>query len=71
MGRPLNVIGRAVQMEVERRGLSVMPGVSGHGVGRSIHEDPFVHNYYVPWDNQSLEEGLVIAIEPASSAGPG
>ena len=40
-------------------------------VGRSIHEDPFVHNYYVTWDNQPLEEGLVIAIEPVSSAGSG
>ena len=35
-GRPLNVIGRAVQMEVERRGFSVIPGVGGHGSA-----DPF------------------------------
>ena len=68
-GTPLNAIGRAVQTEVERREFSVMPRLGGHGVGRSIHEDPFVRNNYLPWDNQPLHDGLVIAIEPVISAG--
>ena len=49
----------------------MIPQLGGHGVGRSIHEDPFVHNYYIPWDNQPLNQGLVIAIEPVISAGSG
>ena len=69
--RPLNVIGRAVQTEVERWGFNVMPELGGHGVGRTIHEDPHVHNYHVPWDDRRLHAGLVLAIEPVISSGSG
>ncbi len=70
-GRPINRIGRTIQSEVERQGFNVMPQLGGHGVGRTIHEYPSVHNYYVPWDNQPLNPGLVIAIEPVISLGSG
>ncbi len=39
-GRPINRIGKAVQSEVELREFSVMPALGGHGVGRTIHEEP-------------------------------
>ncbi len=68
---PLNAIGRAVQTEVERQGFNVMPELGGHGVGRTIHEDPHVHNYHVPWDDRRLHVGLVLAIEPVVSSGSG
>ena len=70
-GRPINVIGKAVQGEVEAQGFNVMPELGGHGVGREIHEAPQVHNYYAPWDDKLLTPGLVIAIEPVVSAGSG
>ena len=70
-GRPINGIGRAVQTEVERQGFSVMPELGGHGVGRTVHEEPFVRNFYAPWDIQPLWPGLVIAIEPVISSGSG
>lgn len=70
-GRPMNVIGRSVQSEVERRGFSIMPKLGGHGVGRTIHEEPSVHNYYAPSDDEPLTDGLVLAIEPVISAGSG
>ncbi len=70
-GRPINQIGKAIQNEVERQGFSVMPALGGHGVGRTIHETPSVHNYYSPWDDGILNPGLVIAIEPVISAGSG
>ena len=69
--RPLNVIGRAVETEVERQGFSVMPALGGHGVGRTVHEEPFISNRYMPFDQRNLTPGLVIAIEPVISAGSG
>lgn len=70
-GRPINGIGKAVQTEVEHQGFSVMPQLGGHGVGRTVHEEPSVRNFYAPWDNQRLWPGLVIAIEPVISSGSG
>ena len=70
-GRPINHIGRAVQTEVERDGFSVIPELGGHGVGRAVHEDPFVPNYYTPWHSELLWPGLVIAVEPVISGGTG
>ena len=69
--RPINGIGRSIQAAVERQGFNVMPDLGGHGVGRSVHEEPFVPNYYNPWDNRQLHPGLVIAIEPVISSGSG
>jgi methionyl aminopeptidase len=69
--RPINGIGRSIQTAVERQGFSVMPELGGHGVGRSVHEEPFVPNYYDPWDKRQLHQGLVIAIEPVISGGSG
>ena len=70
-GRPISEIGRAVQTEVERQGFSVMPELGGHGVGRAVHEEPFVPNYDDPWNRQVLWTGLVIAVEPVISSGAG
>ena len=69
--RPLNGIGLSIQAEVERQGFRIIPELGGHGVGRSVHEEPFVPNYYDPWDNRQLHPGLVIAIEPVISGGSG
>jgi methionyl aminopeptidase len=64
-------IGRAVEREVKRRGFSVLRELCGHGVGRAIHEEPSVPNFYDPGDRGRLTEGLVITIEPIISAGEG
>ena len=69
--RPMNGIGRSIQTEVERQGFSVIPELGGHGVGRTVHEEPFVPNYYDPWEKRHLRPGLVIAIEPVISGGSG
>jgi len=68
-GVRVNEIGRAVEREVRRRGFSVITGLSGHGVGRTIHEEPTVPNYYDPFQTDVLTEGLVLTIEPMISAG--
>lgn len=68
-GVRVNEIGRAVQSEVRRHGFTVVRGLSGHGVGRTIHEDPPVPNEYDPLQRDVLTEGLVLTIEPMISAG--
>jgi methionyl aminopeptidase len=64
-------IGRAVEREVRRRGFSVMKGLCGHGVGRTIHEPPSVPNEWDPRQTDLLTEGLVITIEPMVTTGAG
>ena len=68
-GVRVNEIGRAVEREVRRQGFSVVLGLSGHGVGRSIHEEPSVPNQFDPFQRDVLSEGLVLTIEPMISAG--
>lgn len=68
-GRPINHIGWAVQSEVNRHGFNVIPELSGHGLGKTIHEEPTIPNFYHRDFGQPLTEGLVIAIEPIISAG--
>jgi methionyl aminopeptidase len=64
-------IGRAVEREVRRSGFSVIRELGGHGIGRTIHEEPRVPNFADPRANQILTEGLVITVEPIIAAGSG
>ncbi len=68
---PLNEIGRAVEGEVTRQGYSVVRTLSGHGIGRTIHEAPCVPNYPDPDSKELLTDGLVITVEPIIAAGCG
>ena len=68
-GARVNQIGRAVQREVQRQGFTVIHGLAGHGVGRTIHEWPTVSNHYDPFQKDVLTEGLVLTIEPMIGAG--
>ena len=68
-GLPVNEIGRAVQSEVRRCGFNVVRGLCGHGVGRTIHEEPEVPNVYDRRLRALLTEGLVLTIEPMITAG--
>jgi methionyl aminopeptidase len=70
--RPGNRIGdlsAAIQQVAEDAGLSVVRSLVGHGVGRDMHEDPQVPNYGKPGKGPLLEEGMVLAIEPMTTAG--
>ncbi len=68
-GNKVSEIGKVVEREVRRSGFAVVRGLSGHGVGRTIHEPPTVHNHYVASQRDVLEEGMVLTIEPLISAG--
>ena len=68
-GRSINAIGRVVETKAKRAGFSVIRDLSGHGVGRAIHEEPTILNFYHPEFGQKLSENLVIAVEPMFALG--
>jgi methionyl aminopeptidase len=70
-GFRVSEIGRVVEREVRRNGFSVIRDLGGHGIGRTIHEEPRVPNYADPEASQILTEGLVITVEPIIAAGSG
>jgi methionyl aminopeptidase len=70
-GNTVNDIAIAVQGEVEKRGFSVCYALTGHGIGRRIHEEPTVYSTAQPGPSPELTEGLVITIEPIIAAGEG
>lgn len=70
-GNRVYEIGRVVEREVRRCGFSVIEELCGHGVGRTIHEEPCVPNYFDRRFRAKLSEGLVITIEPIIAAGDG
>ncbi|MFZ0333364.1 MAG: M24 family metallopeptidase [Candidatus Acidiferrales bacterium] len=67
----VNEIGRAVEREVRRSGFRVIRELGGHGIGRTIHEEPSVPNYDDPLARQRLTEGLVLTVEPIIAMGSG
>jgi methionyl aminopeptidase len=71
-GRPINIIGKAIQLEAKNHGYGVIFDLTGHGIGHRLHEEPVqVFNYFKPKDRHILEEGLVLAIEPFLTTGRG
>jgi methionyl aminopeptidase len=68
-GGRLSDISHAVQQVVEGAGFSVVREYVGHGVGRSLHEDPQIPNYGLPGRGPELRPGLVVAVEPMVTLG--
>jgi methionyl aminopeptidase len=69
VGKRLGDVGHAIQTVAEGAGFSVVREYVGHGIGRSLHEEPPVPNYGEPGRGIRLEPGLVIAIEPMVNVG--
>ncbi len=66
-GHTLGDIGYAITRTVERSNFKVVEGLTGHGVGNKVHEDPIIYNYGEPGKGELLRAGMVIAIEPMTS----
>lgn len=62
-------ISRAIQQHVEANGFSVVREFVGHGVGRSMHEEPQIPNYVDGKNSPKLRPGMTLAIEPMVNAG--
>lgn len=69
VGRRVGDISHAVQSHCEARGYSVVRDLVGHGIGRSLHEDPQVPNFGQPGRGRRLKPGLSICIEPMINRG--
>jgi len=68
-GNRLSDLARAVQSHAEANGFSVVYQFVGHGIGRSMHEEPQVPNCGSPRPDLKLAEGMVLALEPMINAG--
>lgn len=68
-GKRVGDIGHAVQTYCEHRGYSVVREMCGHGIGRSMHEDPNVPNYGKRGTGPVLRPGMIICIEPMINLG--
>ena len=68
-GNKIGDIGHAIQEYVEDHGYSVARALTGHGIGRKLHEDPAVPNYGRKHTGDVLRPGMTIAIEPMVNAG--
>lgn len=68
-GHRIGDIANAIQTYCERRGYSVVREMCGHGIGRSMHEDPEVPNYGRPGTGAVVRNGMCICIEPMINMG--
>ena len=68
-GRHLGDIGSAVQDHCEKKGYGVVRELTGHGIGREMHEDPQVPNYGRRGNGILLKSGMCLAIEPMITMG--
>jgi methionyl aminopeptidase len=65
----LNDIACAIQNYVEGSGYGVVRALCGHGIGKNLHEEPAVLNYYSSKNNMKLRSGMILAIEPMVNYG--
>lgn len=69
VGGRLSNLSHATQAAVEKHGFAVIRQFVGHGIGRSLHEDPQLPNFGLPGRGPVMRPGLTLAIEPMTSAG--
>ena len=68
-GAKLSDIGHAIETVAGSAGLGIVREYGGHGVGRKLHEDPFIQNWGPPGRGPDMRPGLVIALEPMLNLG--
>ncbi|MGI8659336.1 MAG: type I methionyl aminopeptidase [Candidatus Limnocylindria bacterium] len=68
-GNRLGDIGHAIETVAHERGYGIVRPFVGHGIGRSMHEDPQVPNYGSPGTGLQIEPGMCFAIEPMFNLG--
>ena len=62
-------LGNTIQRFVEDQGFGIVRDLYGHGIGKKVHEDPLVPNFGKRHEGKTLQEGMVICIEPMVTAG--
>ncbi|HEX4104326.1 MAG TPA: type I methionyl aminopeptidase [Candidatus Paceibacterota bacterium] len=71
VGKTLGDIGAVIEKVARKNKCAVVDGLTGHGIGRALHEDPTVWNVGKKGEGEPLREGMVLAIEPMFAAGAG
>ena len=69
VGGRLSDIGHAIESVADEAGLGVVREYGGHGIGRNMHEEPFIQNWGPPGRGPELRPGLTIAVEPMFTLG--
>lgn len=69
VGNRIGDIGHVIQEYAESKGYSVVRDYCGHGIGKSLHEDPQIPNYGKAGTGPRIEDGMVLAIEPMVNRG--
>lgn len=67
----LGDIGYVIQQHAEKNGFSVARELGGHGIGKELHEEPWIANFGKPHTGLKLKLGMVLAIEPIINMGKG
>lgn len=70
-GATLGDIGHTIQSHVKKAGFKIAQGLTGHGIGAHLHEEPYVFNEGKPGTGLKLEPGMCFAIEPMVAVGTG
>jgi len=70
-GKHLGDLGFAIESTIKKAGFNVVKGLTGHGVGFELHEDPTILNYGNKGEGLALKPGMVLAIEPMACLGKG
>lgn len=68
-GSHLGAIGAALEEEASKNGYRVVRELFGHGIGRTLHEDPLIPNFGEPLQGPVLRAGMTLAIEPMLNEG--
>lgn len=68
-GSKVGAIGAAVQGVVDPHGYGIVEVLTGHGIGRNLHEQPYVPNFGKPTEGEVLKAGYTLAIEPMVNIG--
>ena len=69
VGGTVGDIGHAVETRLKKYKLSIIRELVGHGVGRKLHEDPYIPNFGTEGKGILLKDGMVVALEPMASLG--
>jgi methionyl aminopeptidase len=70
-GNTLGDVGAVIEKIAKKNKLGIAEGLTGHGIGRELHEDPHVFNVGKPGEGEEIKAGMVIAIEPMFTTGKG
>lgn len=70
-GNSLHKISQAIEKVIRDNGFHVVRDLTGHGIGRSLHEKPVIYNFWPGNDGPTIEPGMTFAIEPIFAVGAG